>query len=109
MKKPPKFIPLFEAQIGMRLAAPIQLIRHGRLILSFAAGHELTQGSIDQLIAHGAEYIAITQPDLRTPEQKRADREAAMRRVNAIFEGAPLHDPVLGALYTQLVLYRSAP
>ncbi|MEW5903608.1 MAG: hypothetical protein AB1722_04595 [Pseudomonadota bacterium] len=109
MNKLLRYIPLFEAQAGMRLAAPIQLIRHGRLTLSFAAGHELTQGSIEQLIAHGAEYIAIHQPDLRTPEQKKADREAAMQRVNAIFAGAPLQDPTLGALYTQLLLYRSAP
>lgn len=109
MRKRNKYIPLYEAEPGMILGAPVRLIRQGQLVLSFSKGQELTQASIEQLMAHGAESLPILTPDHRTPEQKRADQEAALQRVNAIFDGARLDEPMMGALYNQVLLYRSAP
>lgn len=102
-----RFISVTEARAGMRLAEPIQLVSHGRLTLSLAQGHLLTPQCVDQLLAHGAECLLVTEEDLRTPEQRAHDVDAMTRRVQQVFASADLSDPTMAALFAQVLAYRS--
>lgn len=101
-----RFIPITEAQVGMRLAESITLTSHGHLIFKLAQGHVLTVSCINQLIAHGAEQIHISQTDQRTDVQIALDTIKAAQHVQEIFSDADLKDTNTAALYQQVLIYR---
>lgn len=102
-----RFIPIVDAKVGMTLAAPISLTNHGMLSLKLAKGIDLNTLSIDQLVAHGAEYIAVIEPDFRTEAQAVLENDAAIRRVQEIFAGADISDSTTAELFRQVLRYRS--
>lgn len=102
-----RFIPIMEAKVGMTLAAPISLTNHGRLSLKLAKDFHLNALSIDQLVAHGAEYIAVIEPDVHTEEQVMLENDAAIQRVQEIFSGADISNPTTAELFRQILRYRS--
>lgn len=108
MRTRQRFVPILEAQAGMLLSTPCNIVEHGYLSLSLPAGHTLTQENLSQLVAHHADYICITQDDTRSDEQVAVDAALSARRVMQIFDGADLTDPNMAALFDQVLGYRSA-
>ena len=108
MKTRPRYIPLIEIEAGMVLGGPVNVVHHGMLRFSLPAGHALTDGNLNQLAAHHAEFILIAEPDSRPDEQVAADAAHAAQRVLDIFAGADLTDPTMAALFDQVLIYRSA-
>lgn len=108
MRTRQRFVPILEAQAGMLLSTPCNIVEHGYLSLSLPAGHTLTQENLSQLVAHHADYIYITQDDTRSDEQVAVDAALSARRVMQIFDGADLTDPNMAALFDQVLGYRSA-
>lgn len=107
MRTRTKHIPIFDAKVGMTLASSISLTNHGQLSLKLNQGHTLSIASIEQLIAHGAEYIAIVEADRRSETQVAIDNSAAIQRVNEIFAGVEMRDPNINALVKQVLRYRT--
>jgi hypothetical protein len=103
-----RFITIVEAAVGMVLAESISLSSDGFLRLKLARGHVLTANCINQLIVHGAEYIAISEPDDRSDDQIALDQAAALQRVQTVFYGADMDDANTAALYHQVKIFRSA-
>lgn len=103
-----RYLPIIEVEAGMVLALPVNVVNHGVLRLSMPAGFELTDDSVHQLIAHRAEFIYVIEPDRRTDEKVASDAAAMAGRVLHVFAGADLADPVMAALFDQVVIYRSA-
>lgn len=91
----------------MTLASPISLTNHGQLSLKLNQGITLSIVSIEQLVAHGAEYIAIVESDSRSEAQVAIDNSAAIQRVNEIFTGVETRDPNTNALVKQVLCYRT--
>ncbi|MDD4979377.1 MAG: hypothetical protein PHI29_12165 [Gallionella sp.] len=103
-----RFLPIFEAKPGMVLSAPIELSQNGYLTLSMPTGLEITEEVIQQLKRHQAEYIFISEPDLRTPEAIANDAAMSAKRTLEIFSQADLKEPVMAAFFDQVLQYRSA-
>lgn len=108
MRIRPRYVPIIEAEPGMVLGASVTIANNRLLCLSFPAGHTLTQDSLNQLVAHRAEYIFVAEPDQRTDEQVAVDAALSARRVMEIFAGADLTDPLMASLFDQVLVYRSA-
>ncbi len=107
MRMRPRYLPLFDAEPGMVLGAPVRVINHGYLSLSLPLGHELTKDSLHQLVAHGAQSLFVLEADTRPDEQIAVDAAAAAKRVMKIFEGADLSNPTMAGLFDQIIVYRS--
>jgi len=103
----PRCIQLAEAEPGMLLGAPIQIVNHGYLSLSLSKGQELTDSTIHQLVAHGGMTIFILEPEERSNDQIAVDAAAAAKRVMEVFSSADLSDPNVAALFDQILIYRS--
>lgn len=98
------YLPIAHAAVGMVLAEPVQdAYRRTYLPADIA----LTDEHLQQLAARHAEYICIAVPDERSDEQVAIDVALASRRVIALFQHANLQDPVMSALFNQVLLYRS--
>ena len=108
MRPRPRYIASVDAEPGMVLGSPVRVVEHGRLRFALPAGHSLTRDNLHQLMAHHAEYIFITEADSRRDEDVAVDAALAARRVMEIFDGADLADPVMAALFDQILIYRSA-
>lgn len=108
MRTRPRYLPLAEAEAGMVLGAPVRVVNHGVIRLSLPSGQTLTADNLRQLAAHRAEFIFISEPDRRSDEEVAADAARAAHRVMEIFAGADLSDPVMAALFNQVLIYRSA-
>lgn len=102
------YIPIIEAEEGMVLGAPVAVVRNGILRFSLPAGHALTRDNLHQLTAQQAEFIYVAGPDPRSDEQVAEDAAVAAHRSLEIFSGADLSDPVMAALFDQVLGYRSA-
>ena len=89
----------------MLLAEPVR-DHYMRVLLPHGA--TLTDENLQQLKAHHVEFICVSYADVRTPEQIAVDAAAAAHRVLAIFETADMADPVIAALFNQVLTYRSA-
>ncbi len=100
-----KYIPTFEATVGMVLAEAAQ-DRFLRNILP--SGHRISEENLHQLIAHQVELICISAPDLRSDEEIASAASSSAKRVLDTFEHADLSDPVMSALFNQVLTYRSA-
>ena len=72
------------------------------------SGHCISEENLHQLIAHQVELICITTPDLRSDEEIAGAASTAAKRVLDTFDGADLSDPVMAALFNQVLTYRSA-
>lgn len=108
MRTRTRYLPCNEAEADMMLAAPVNVINHGRLRFSLPLGHVLTADNLNQLRAHRAEFIFIAEADDRPDEQVAIDSAEDARRVMEIFVGADLSDPNMAALFDQVLTYRSA-
>jgi hypothetical protein len=71
-------------------------------------GSTLTAENIHQLQAHMVEFICISYEDTRTAEEIAAHSADAARQVMEIFGQADLSQPVMAALFNQVLMYRSA-
>jgi hypothetical protein len=101
-------IPLEQAQAGMVLGQPLEVVFRRVLGLTLPAGHTLTEENLHQLSVHHAEFICIDQADNRSDEQVAIDAAQAAHRVMALFEGADLSEPHMAAFFDQILAYRSA-
>lgn len=108
MKTRPRYLPLLDAEAGMVLGAPVNVVHHHVLRFSLPAGHRLTEENLHQLTAHHAEFIYVAEPDNRTDEQVAEDAAKSAHRVMEIFGGADLSEPTMAALFDQVLTYRSA-
>jgi hypothetical protein len=101
-------IPIEQAQAGMVLGQPLEVVYRRMLGLTLPAGHVLTEENLNQLSVHHAECICIDQADNRSDEQVAIDAAQAAHRVMALFEGADLSEPHMAAFFDQILAYRSA-
>ena len=101
-------IPMEQAQAGMVLGQPLEVVFRRVLGLTLPVGHTLTEENLHQLRVHHAEFICIDQADNRSDEQVAIDAAQAPHRVMALFEGADLSEPHMAAFFDQILAYRSA-
>jgi hypothetical protein len=80
--------------------------RYQRTLLP--SGSTLTPENLQQLQAHEVEFICVTFIDDRPPEEIAAHAAATAHTVVDIFQSADLTQPVLAALFNQVLMYRSA-
>ena len=102
------YIPISEAEVGMALGAPLNVVHRGRLNLSLPVGHVLTEENLQQLSAHFAEFICVVQPDTRSDDVFATEQALAVTRVTQIFEGADLSDPTMASLFEQVLGFRTS-
>mgnify|MGYP000600804929 CR=1 FL=1 len=102
------YLPMAEAAAGMTLAAPLNVSRQGLQRFSLPQGHVLTEDNLSQMAANYAEFIFIAEPDGRSDEQVAIDMARVAHRVMEIFAGADFNDPILLALFDQILTYRNA-
>lgn len=105
MRQRVKYIPTFEAAQGMVLAEAAQ---DRYLCNILPSGHRLSEENLTQLLAHRVELVCVTLPDLRSDEEVAGEASSSAKRVLDTFEHADLSDPVLAALFNQVLTYRSA-
>lgn len=108
MRTRPCYLPVIEAEEGMVLGSPVNVVTNGVLRLSLSAGTRLTGDTLQQLKAHRAEYIFIDEPDTRSDEEIALNAASMAHRVMEIFAGADLSDPHMAALFDRVLTYRSA-
>ncbi|NTV70353.1 MAG: hypothetical protein HGA71_09425 [Azonexaceae bacterium] len=108
MRSRTQYIPLNEAEAGMTLAAPLNVIQNRQTRFSLPAGHVLTADNLRQMAANRAEFIFIVEPDSRCDEDIALDTALVARRVMEIFSHADLSDPTAMALFDQILAYRNA-
>jgi hypothetical protein len=108
MRTRPRYIPLEEAESGMVLGAKLDVIRNSVLRMSLQEGHQLDEDNLHRLRMLQMEFICVVYRDLRSDEEVALDAALAARRTLDIFAGADLTDPVMAALFDQVLLYRSA-
>ncbi|MDD2742906.1 MAG: hypothetical protein PHV02_11570 [Rhodocyclaceae bacterium] len=96
------------AEVGMTLAAPLKVVKHGYTRFSLPLGHVLTQDNLHQMTVNRVEFIFVAAPDLRSDEAVAVDTAAVAGRVLKIFESADLADPTMAALFDQVLAYRNA-
>ena len=101
-------IPMEQAQAGMVLGRPLEVVFRRVLGLTLPVGHTLTEENLHQLSVHHAEFICIDQADNRSDEQVAIDAAQAAHSVMALFEGADLSEPHMAAFFDQILAYRSA-
>jgi hypothetical protein len=103
-----QYLPIMSAEAGMTLAAPLKVINQGHIWYSLPAGHVLTVDNLHQMTVHGAEFIFISEPDTRSDEEVAEDTAVVAGRVMEVFAGADLSNPVMAALFDQVLAYRNA-
>jgi len=107
MKTRQQYLPIELARAGMLLCEPVQVVEHGLVSMTLPASHVLTQESLNQLVAHHAEFIEVAVPDERSDEQIAVDAALSARRVMEIFSAADLTDPNMAAFFDLVLCYRS--
>ena len=100
-----RYLTIEDAQVGMTLA---EAVRDRYLRMLLPQGVTLTEENLQQLLAHHVEFICVSYSDARSPQEVAVDSAAMARRVLDIFEYADLSDPVMAALFNQVLTYRSA-
>jgi len=99
------YLPIESANAHMVLAEAVK-DPYGRSLLP--SGAELNEENIHQLIAHRVEFVCISIAETRSAEQIAIDAAETARRVLAVFDRADFSDPVMAALFNQVLTYRSA-
>ena len=97
--------PIEDARVGMVLAEPAK-DRYQMTLLP--AGSSLTEENMAQLLAHEVELICVSMEDTRSDETIGLHAAHCAHQVLEVFEGADLSQPVLAALFNQVIIYRSA-
>ena len=100
-----KYIPAFEAKVGMTLSEPAQDRQLSNIL---PAGHTLTEENLHQLVAHQVELLCVAFEDTRSAEDVAQEASVMAKRVLDTFETANLADPLTAALFNQVLTYRSA-
>lgn len=108
MRSRTQYISLLEAEEGMKLAATLNVVKHGQTRFSLPADHVLTTDNLRQMKAAGAEFLFISEPDNRSDEQVAVDTALVARRVMEIFSDADLTNPTTAALFDLVLAYRNA-
>ena len=108
MRTRPRYLPLIEAEAGMVLGAPVRVVSKGVLRFSLPVGHTLTGDNLHQLATHRAEFIFIAEPDTRSDQEVAVDAARSAHQALQIFAGADLTEPIMAALFDQVLAYRSA-
>jgi len=108
MRQRHHYLPLVEVQAGMVLGAPADAVRGGTVRFSLPAGHVLTEDNLHQLRAHQVEFIFTDEADTRTDQQVADDAAHVAHDVMQRFEGADLSDPVMMALFDQVLAFHSS-
>lgn len=102
-----RYLPLAEARPGMVMQNPLVLTENGVVRYTLPAGHELTDGNLDQIQRkYPADIISILEPDRRTEKQKEDASKAAETRLEKIFELANFRDLLVCSLYNALLDFR---
>jgi len=99
------YLPIEIATEGMVLAESVKDSFQRSLLPS---GSNLTAENIQQLQAHAVEFICVSYEDKRTPEEIAVHSAETARSVMNIFASADLSNPVMAALFNQVLMYRSA-
>lgn len=99
------YLPIEIATVDMVLA---EAVKDGYQRSLLPSGSTLTAENIQQLQAHGVEFICVCHEDTRTPEEIAVHSAETARSVMNIFASADLSNPVLAALFNQVLMYRSA-
>jgi hypothetical protein len=99
------FLPIEQANDGMVLADAVK-DNYQRTVLP--AGSLLTVENIQQLQAHEVEFICVSYNDERSSEDIATQAADAAHGVMDIFADADLSQPCMAALFSQILLYRSA-
>lgn len=105
MRSRTHYLPIEDASVGMLLA---DAVRDRYQMPLLPAGSTLNEENLRQLQAHGVDFICISYADTRSDEEVAEQTAQAAHSVTDIFAQADLSDPVLAALFNQVVLYRSA-
>ena len=105
MRKRTLYQPIEQAHAGMVLAQPVT-DRYQMTLLP--AGSILTEENMAQMLAHEVELICIAVDDTRSAEEIGIHAAHSAHQVLEVFESADLSQPVLAALFNQVILYRSA-
>jgi hypothetical protein len=100
-----RYMTLESAREGMVLAEAVRDAYQRMLLPSGAA---LTDENLQQLRAHHIEFVCVSYVDARSAQDIAVDSAATARRVLEIFETADLGDPVMAALFNQVLTFRSA-
>jgi hypothetical protein len=100
-----RFLAVELAEPGMVLAKAVTN-QHMHTLLPAAT--LLSEENIRQLRAHGAEFLTVSSPDHRTPEEVAAQARDAAHNVRAVFRNADLTEPAMAALFNCVLAYRSA-
>lgn len=103
-----QYLPTMSAEVGMVLAAALNVVNQGRVRFSLPAGHVLTLDNLHQMTVNRTEFIFVSVPDVRSDEEVARDTAAVAGRVLNIFAGADLSDPTMVALFDQVLTYRNA-
>jgi siroheme synthase (precorrin-2 oxidase/ferrochelatase) len=99
------YLPIESATEGMVLAESVK-DSFQRLLLP--GGSTLTAENLQQLQAHTVEFICVSYEDQRSPEEIAVHSAETARSVMNIFSSADLSQPVMAALFNQILMYRSA-
>ena len=102
------YIPICDAKAGMKLAAPLMVVKHGLLRFELPQGQVLTDDNLNQMNAHRTEFIFVSLPDTRSDEQVAIDTAQTAHRMIEVFAGADLSNPDLCALFDQVVVYKNS-
>ena len=103
-----QYLPIMSAEVGMVLASPLHVAKHGHVRFSLPAGHVLTADNLHQMTVNHTEFIYVATPDLRSDETVAIDTAKVAGRALEIFESADLSDPTMAALFDQVLAYRNA-
>ena len=76
-------------------------------LISLPCGVVLSQEHLQQLAAHGIEFICIREEDTRSDHVVAQEAAESAKAALDIFANADLADPVMAALFDQVLLYRS--
>lgn len=71
-------------------------------------GTVLNDENLHQMLAHQVEFVCVSEPDERSPQQVASDAAAAAQRIDAVFANADRTAPHIAALCEQLLQYRCA-
>jgi hypothetical protein len=105
MRTRTRYLPIENATVDMVLA---ESVKDGYQRSLLPSGSTLTAENIQQLQAHTVEFICVSFEDKRTPEEIAVHSAETARSVMNIFASADLSNPVMAALFNQVLMYRSA-
>lgn len=100
-------LPLNELAPGMTLSQDLRTASAGHLEDALTAGQVLTAATLDKLRRGHGLFACVWMADTRSPQAQSQARQQAQVRMDEIFEGADLQDPILATLKHILVEHRA--